>query len=183
MRYSNKENQIVNKLKNDLSASQIRDVLIDEGFRERTVKSVQKKVDYFLAIQEMKEKRRQYVKSYAEKNPIRYRARTLLTGAKNRSKKRGLTCNLTLDWIIDKLNQGRCRVTGLEFQIKPYSKKGNKEKVNPLAPSLDRIDPHKGYTTDNVQVVVWAYNRFKGDATHESCVKVAEAIFRRAIAD
>lgn len=37
------------------------------------------------------------------------------------------------------------------------------ERRHPLCLSLDKIDPHKGYSLDNVQWVAWCVNRAKGD--------------------
>lgn len=58
----------------------------------------------------------------------------------------------------------RCGVTGLELSL---DAPGTKFHRNPWAPSLDRIDPHEGYTADNVRVVCWMYNAAKGTATDE----------------
>ena len=176
MRYSNQEVDLVNKLKNDLDPDQIRNILIDNGYRKRTVESVAKKVSELQKKDDLKERRKQYAQNYAKNNPIKYRARTLLTGAYNRSKRKNLPFDLSLQWIVDRLTEGRCEVTRLPLEIKPYSVNGNLEKVNPFAPSLDRIDSSKGYTEDNVQVVVWAYNRMKGDSCKKACLKVAKAL-------
>ena len=40
-----------------------------------------------------------------------------------------------------------------------------RKKVNPFKASLDRIDPTKGYTEDNVRWVCWAVNQMKSDKT------------------
>lgn len=48
----------------------------------------------------------------------------------------------------------KCALTGIPFII---------EKKHPLCPSLDKIEPDKGYTKGNVQWLSWAVNRAKGD--------------------
>jgi hypothetical protein len=48
--------------------------------------------------------------------------------------------------------------------------------MGPLSPSLDRIDPRFGYVAGNVHVVVWVYNRAKGDGTHEDVLMLMEAL-------
>ena len=49
---------------------------------------------------------------------------------------------------------------------------------DPLGKSIDRIDPEKGYTKDNVRLVSYWYNRTRnnwGDKlTVEMCQRVAE---------
>lgn len=80
-----------------------------------------------------------------------YRAKHLLASAKNRCKK----VTITSDWIVEKLKQGVCELTGLPFDL---SKHDNFVK-NPYSPSLDRIDSklHE-YTPENTRVVIWAAN-------------------------
>jgi hypothetical protein len=44
------------------------------------------------------------------------------------------------------------------------------------SPSVDRIDPLKGYTKDNVQVLSYKANCMKNNATNEELLKFAEWI-------
>lgn len=82
------------------------------------------------------------------------RAACLVTSAKSRSLKKGLPFDLDVQWIAEKIKNGKCEVTGLDFTL-------DKSK-GAFAPSLDQIIPGKGYTKDNVQVVVFIYNTCKG---------------------
>jgi hypothetical protein len=97
------------------------------------------------------------------------RARSLIWSARQRSKKYGLAFDLTEAWLIDKLLQ-RCPITGRSFDFTP---KVDKTWANPNAPSLDRIDCSKGYTMDNVRVIVahanYALNQFGIDALIQLC--------------
>jgi hypothetical protein len=61
--------------------------------------------------------------------------------------------DLTAAWVREQLASGCCAVTGLPFHVEI-----NRARKHPRAPSLDRIDSAKGYTTDNVRVVLWAVN-------------------------
>ena len=85
----------------------------------------------------------------------------LLASARNYAKKSGLTCSIDKAWIREKLDAGRCAVTGLPFAITPYAptRKNNR---GYYAPSLDRIDPGGHYTPSNTRLVVWGYNLAKG---------------------
>ena len=58
---------------------------------------------------------------------------------------------------------------GLKMQI---SKLGSKN--NDLSPSIDRINPRKGYTKDNIIVVSMRANRIKTDARFTEIRKVAD---------
>lgn len=95
---------------------------------------------------------------------MKYRAYSLYRHAFNsKSTKAGLPFDLTVDWILHKLQTGTCEVTGIPFVLTENSKGRGKGQTRPnkYAPSLDRKVPHHGYTTNNVQVVVWMYNMMK----------------------
>src|SRR5579872_2900815 len=98
------------------------------------------------------------------------RATFLLNGTRTTCKKKHLPSNLTKEWILERLERGVCEVTGLPFDL---SKTGTRQ--NPFAPSLDRKNPHAGYTTDNVQVVVWIYNA-KQNFTHDDVLRLSAAL-------
>ena len=69
-------------------------------------------------------------------------------------RRRGAT-DITLDWLRERVrsNDCRCEITGIRF----FSKASRSTK-NPYAPSIDRVDCTKGYTQDNVRVVLFAVN-------------------------
>lgn len=99
---------------------------------------------------------RQDVYNYAWRlnNPEKY----MLHTAKSRAKKKGTEFNLTPDDI--KIPEV-CPVFGTPFTHELKTGK------NPLAPSLDRIDPNKGYVKGNVQVISWRANDLKSNGTVE----------------
>lgn len=83
------------------------------------------------------------------------RAKLLINGARNRGKD---FHGLSVARIADAIRAGKCEVTGVCFELGEWPDSDK----NPYAPSLDRIDPSKGYSDDNVRVVIWAYNLLKG---------------------
>ena len=101
------------------------------------------------------------------------RASRLVCGMRSRCKKKGLEYDLTNEWVQEKLEAGVCEVTGIPLELKGG---GLNNGGRPFAPSLDRTDPTKGYTMDNVKVVCWIYNGAKGVGTHEDVIKLAEAL-------
>jgi len=66
------------------------------------------------------------------------------------SREKNLDININSEWLEPKLRNGVCEVTGIPFTLDG--------KHGPFMPSLDRIDPKKGYTKDNVQVVILMHN-------------------------
>lgn len=99
----------------------------------------------------------------------------MYTRAKHRAEVKGWEFNLTPEWIEPKLVAGVCEATGIPLELSGEKFKGYGH-FRPWTPSLDRIDPTKGYTTDNVKVVCWMYNQAKGVSTHEAVVRMAHAL-------
>ena len=91
------------------------------------------------------------------------RAKTYLSYLARRCAKRKQEFNLTLEWFVHRLSNGRCEVTGIAFE---YESKPNRNR-SPWAFSIDRIDNTKGYTIANSQAVVWAYNAAKGEGSDD----------------
>jgi hypothetical protein len=95
---------------------------------------------------------------------------TLLAGAVARSKKKGLECTLTREWVIERITQGCCEVTGIRFV------KGKGYGPSSYSATIDRIDPVKGYTPDNCRMVIWAFNCFKGRMTDPEVFAIARRL-------
>lgn len=72
-----------------------------------------------------------------------------------------------------------CAQTGLPFEYKAGTdSRSGWHRVGDMSPSLDKIDPLGGYTKDNVQIVVWMYNRAKGCNTDAAVLAFAKALVR-----
>lgn len=102
-----------------------------------------------------------------------YIASRLFDQAKRRAAEKGVSFSLTSGWIRERIEAGRCELTGLEFHI-------GTERRHLFQPSPDRIDSSRGYDPDNTRVILWMLNAAKGDsdeATFTQCLKqVAEAV-------
>jgi hypothetical protein len=77
-------------------------------------------------------------------------------GARQRSAAKCLAFDLTADWVLEQVEaqEFKCCLTSIPF----YMATDSKSFRHPFAPSIDRIDPSKGYTKANVRVVVFAIN-------------------------
>lgn len=84
------------------------------------------------------------------------RAYQLFDSARTRANKKGIEFSITRGFIeqLFRSNGGRCSLTGIEFDFNPPSG----TRYNPYSPSLDRIDNSKGYTPDNVRLVLTCVN-------------------------
>lgn len=82
--------------------------------------------------------------------------KVIMKDAKNRAKGKGLSFDLTDDYLSSLYReQGeRCAISGMEFDNAPQTEHSR----NPFAMSLDRIDSSEGYVEGNVRIVLWAIN-------------------------
>ena len=90
-------------------------------------------------------------------------ARLLLKSSKYRAKKAGIKHTLKLQDI--RIPEW-CPVLGI--RLKP-----SKGRAGPSSPSLDRIDPTKGYVPGNVVIVSWRANEIKKDSYPDELDRVA----------
>lgn len=97
--------------------------------------------------------------------------RKLFEGAKDRAREKGLEFTIHLDDIVI---PAICPVLGIPIV---YSGKGSGRNWN--APSLDRIDSARGYTTDNICVISWRANAIKSFGTAAEHEAIAQYIRSR----
>ena len=107
------------------------------------------------------------------KSSVKGRAIAMYHGAKLGSRRSKDNFEITPEWIFQKLEGGACEVTGLPFT---YSLQAR----NPWSPSIDRIDPSKGYTLENTRVVVWIYNTAKNVFSDEDVLLMCQAVVNTA---
>ena len=120
-----------------------------------------------------KKRTEEYNIKLKEKNEIDMNSRGYLIWkrAKDRAHKNNLDFNITRSHVVSWLNIGVCQATGLKLNLI-----FGKEKLNPLGPSLDRINPKLGYVVGNVRMVSWIFNRAKGDGSDEDVWLLTEAL-------
>jgi len=94
------------------------------------------------------------------------RASRLLATAKRRALLKGIEFTLTLD---DVHVPTHCPVLGIKFDLRP-----NGRGMRDFWPSIDRIDPARGYTPDNVIVVSMRANLINNNATVAQIKAVAD---------
>lgn len=82
----------------------------------------------------------------------------LWNAAKQRSKRMGLEFTIEKSDIVIPEN---CPVLGMRLNVE------ERGRMRPDSPSLDKIDPKKGYVPGNVWVISWRANRMKSDASLE----------------
>ncbi len=108
---------------------------------------------------------------YERKRKPEYIAASIVQGARRRARAIGCAFRLNLKDIRVRVLRGVCEVTGARFAYE----RDPRWRTNPLAPSLDRVNPKKGYTRDNVKVVTWQYNVAKHEFGLEQFAAMALA--------
>lgn len=84
------------------------------------------------------------------------RARNMANSAKVRAGRKGIEITIDAGFIenLFVLQDHKCCLTGIEFDLKDCE--GLRR--NPMSPSLDRIDNRRGYTPDNVRLILTCVN-------------------------
>jgi hypothetical protein len=89
-------------------------------------------------------------------NPIEHQIKKDLAHIKGRHKEKykNDVCDLTYNFLLPLYEKG-CTLTGIQFEYH--------RKAHPYCPSVDRIDPMKGYTRNNIQVILLCLNELKSE--------------------
>ena len=114
-----------------------------------------------------KKKSTSTTRRWRTKNPSRY----LHNQAKHRARKRNIYFDIQPEDIVI---PEYCPVLGIPLIM------GRGVEVGPTynSPSVDRIDPKKGYTADNVRVISWRANTLKSDASLKELQVLVEDLSR-----
>jgi hypothetical protein len=102
--------------------------------------------------------------AYRQQWKNKHREMRLIMAARDRAKKLGLPCTLTVeDVAIPKV----CPVLGILLEIGAGKQKDS-------SPSIDRVLPELGYVPENIVVISMRANRIKNDGTAEEHAAIAE---------
>lgn len=95
----------------------------------------------------------------------------MFNSLKQNAKQRGIEVGVSLEYVRS-IATDSCPVFGIDFNWLDWGTKNGKALDN--SPSLDRIDPTKGYIENNVIWISTKANRIKNNATIEEIVAVAK---------
>jgi hypothetical protein len=112
--------------------------------------------------------------AYAKANPVMTQTCAMVGDARRRAKLKCLEFNIDREYIRS-LVVSHCPVFGIPLE---WSCRREESRKMPLenSPSLDRIDPTKGYVKGNVWIISNKANMIKNNATHEELKVVAKAV-------
>ena len=97
----------------------------------------------------------------------------MVSKARIRAKAKKLDCNIDNEYVRS-LVVSHCPIFGTPLDWSRH--RGNGTVTTDGSPSLDRIDPSKGYIKGNVWIISYRANRIKNDATHEELKLVTKAV-------
>lgn len=109
-------------------------------------------------------KAKEYSRCYIAQN----RAKYLIGECRRRSAKRGWDFDLDrhVEDIQERINAGLCELTGYPLHLEPRMGRHFD------SPSIDRIDPEKGYIYTNIRVTCFAANAMLGNWGEERALAV-----------
>ncbi len=102
------------------------------------------------------------------------RASVMCATKRMQCKKQNIPFDLTTGWYMDKLRKG-CELTGIAFSYPA----GNK--VHPTTPSVDRINPDRGYLKNNCRMILYAVNMFKGAGADDEMYYLAQSLLDHSL--
>jgi hypothetical protein len=135
------------------------------NYEKNKSRILEKRKEYYIKtkdVPEIKAKRKAVKSKHYEENYEFY----ILGRCKKRAKQSNLDIELE-DIIIPDI----CPVLNV-----PLVRGKKKASIN--SPSVDRIDPNRGYTKDNIQIISNLANMMKNNASPEQLIKFAEWVLR-----
>jgi hypothetical protein len=97
----------------------------------------------------------------------------MVIDARSRAKNKGLPFDIDNDYIRS-IVPSHCPILGTPLEWS--ARRECKAIPLPNSPSLDRIDPSRGYVKGNVWIISHRANAIKSDATHEELKLVTKAV-------
>lgn len=122
---------------------------------------------------------REKLKAYEKANSVSRKTRNMFSDARARAKKKNLPFDIDLDYVRSMIGENaqialRCPVLGMPLDWS--AQRSESVGALPNSPSLDRIDPERGYVKGNVWIISHRANTIKSNATHEELKLVTKAV-------
>jgi len=114
---------------------------------------------------------------YKQANSVARITSSMVHSAKCRAIKKNLPFDIDTDYIRAMVGENAQLASHCPALDIPLDwSYGTKTVVRPNSPSLDRIDPSKGYVKGNVWIISHRANTIKSDASHEELKLVTKAV-------
>jgi hypothetical protein len=116
--------------------------------------------------------------NYQQANPILRQTNNMICNARTRAKNKGIAFDIDHAYIRS-IIPSHCPIFNIPLEWS--TQRNNGHCTLPNSPSLDRIDPSKGYVKGNVWIISHRANSIKNDASHEELKLVTEAVGRAIV--
>jgi len=111
--------------------------------------------------------------AYVRRNPVLVQTGKMVDKARTRAKNKSLPFDIDYDYIRS-IIPSHCPIFGVPLEWS--ASRGSKKGALPNSPSLDRIDPSKGYVKGNVWIISHRANQIKNNASHDELKLVTKAV-------
>lgn len=127
---------------------------------------------------------KEHKQSYCKANPVKTITSSIVRGARNRAKDKNLPFDIDLDYVRSMVGENaelasHCPVFGIPLDWSCM--RNNGYGALPNSPSLDRIDPERGYVKGNIKIISFRANQIKNDASHQELKLVAAYLGRELV--
>ena len=97
-------------------------------------------------------------------------ASAAVAAAKSRAKRKGLPFNITPEYMVELFSKqsGLCYFSNIPMK--------REEGLQIYSPSIDKLDPDRGYVKDNVAWVIYGVNSFKQNLKESEFMALAKSI-------
>ena len=109
---------------------------------------------------------------YRKANPVMVKTEWMVRGARKRAGEKQLPFSIDHHFVRS-IAPSHCPIFNVPLE---WDMQLDGAGPHPNSPSLDRIDPTKGYTKDNVWIISYRANTIKSNASHEELKLVTEAV-------
>jgi len=109
---------------------------------------------------------------WRKENPLKRSIISAFAKARVRAKKRSVPFDIpkgTTKLLFER-SKGRCELSGIPFRPTTTGI------CSIFSPSLDRINPSKGYVIGNIRLVLHGLNALKGDRTDEELFEICKSV-------
>lgn len=126
-----------------------------------------------------RDKQRLAERRWRQQNPVMTKTSAMVRDAKRRAKTKNTPFEIDLDYVRFIVGHNAqfasyCPIFGVPLDWS--CERGSGISALPNSPSLDRIDPERGYVKGNVWIISHRANRIKSDASHEELKLVTKAV-------
>ena len=111
---------------------------------------------------------------WRKENPVKRSIIMAFAKARIRAEKRGVPFNIpkgTTKSLFDRCG-GRCELSGVLFRVSTTGI------CSIFSPSLDRINPSRGYVIGNIRLILNGLNALKGEGTDEELRGICKAVVK-----